>query len=66
MGSLPDEQARFREALGDLPGLVENLGDRKLAAGQARAQRLALEQLRDQEGCAAMSAEVEDGEDVRV
>ncbi len=55
-----------REPFGHLKRDVEGLAQRKRSAGQKRAQRLALQKLRDDERNGALFPDVEEGEDVRM
>ena len=57
---------RGGEAAGDLDGVVDGLARRQRRGADARAQRLAFEQLRDDVGRAVVAADVVDGEDVRM
>ena len=57
---------RGREAVGDLHGVVDGLAHRQRARAEPIAQRLALEQLRDDVRRAVLLADVVDGEDVRM
>ena len=64
-----DDAALVRrgEAAGELPGVVDGLARRQRAVlAKARAQRLALEELRDDVALIALAAEVVDGQDVRM
>ena len=54
------------EALGDLQRVRDRFARRNRAALEARAQRLAVNQLHDDERGAGVVAEFEDGEDVRM
>ena len=56
---------RRGEALRDLPRVVDRLAHRQRARLQPAAQRLPLEQLRDDVGRAVVDADVVDGQDVR-
>ncbi len=57
---------RGRQAAGDLHRVLDGLPDGQRAGAKAVAERLAFEQLRDNERRAVLGADVMDREDVRV